>query len=125
LPVLLEGEALLNNGVVFTTFLYLIRVLQRDPQWGVVPEFFYQYGVGIVLGFIFGITAVEFSQLLYDDYISHFMLSAIGVFGTFLIAEGFARASGILALVGFGLCYSYFRHGGGRSHVNQAMVPGI
>lgn len=124
LSMLIEGESLLNDGVAFVIFLYMVDVLRGSEGSivGFIGSFFYASGIGVLVGAGLGHITTFISKIVFDDTMAQINLTIVGAFGTFFIAEGILEASGVLALVAFGLVYAEFRHGGLSVPANEALV---
>lgn len=127
LSTIIEGESLLNDGVAFVIFLFTVDVMVPGDTHGgggfgdFIVEFLYASGIGTLVGLVLGNLTTFVSSALFDDYIAQIMLTVVGAFGTFFIAEGLLQASGVLAVVAFGLCYAVFRHAGMDTSANEAL----
>ena len=123
LSTIIEGESLLNDGVAFVLFLFFVESLEGSGG-GIgdfLGEFFYASCIGTLVGAVLGTIATFCSAAMFDDSIAQVILTFIGAFGVFFIAEGILEASGVLSIVAFGLCYSSFRHGGMSVRANEAL----
>lgn len=119
LSTIVEGESLFNDGTALVFFGLVLQfavsdnlVLSRETVFFTVGNFTYVILMGILAGLIMG---VVFSKLL--DYVHNskeieISLTLIVAHFTFILAEYFLGASGILATVAAGIVmgnYGYYK----------------
>jgi monovalent cation:H+ antiporter, CPA1 family len=103
LAAVVENESLFNDGtaiVAFTTILAAIEVGQFDPVRG-IAGLAWVTGVGLGCGFALGYGIAHLVRGT-DDHLIEIMLTAIGAYGSALLAETL-HASPVLAVVAAGL----------------------
>jgi len=112
LGTIIEGEALLNDGVAYVLFLlFLERSIGEDiSPFEIVGEFFYACVVGSLVGLGLGIVMVQLMGAIFDDHIAEVMLTIVFCWLAFYIGDGILRASGVISVVVLGLCYAREAH---------------
>jgi CPA1 family monovalent cation:H+ antiporter len=125
LSVLVEGESLINDGVViFTSLLALVTsgadpsVLASPTQIGeLVGEIAVSSLGGAVVGALAGY-AVYRVMVTLDEHMTEIVLTVILVYGSFLLAEHYLHVSGVIATVVAGL----FMGNRGREYAMSAQT---
>jgi CPA1 family monovalent cation:H+ antiporter len=116
LAVLVEGESLLDDGlaiVLFSAVLALVEeasptelsgteLLSLDRLWPFLINFHLVSLGGILVGVGIGY-ATYLTQRAVNDKTNLFMISVVGVYGGFFLAEQVLHVSGILATVATGI----------------------
>lgn len=107
LAVLMEGEALLNDGVAVVAFITISAVLGLEQThepvttvW-VVRFLLWEVAIGIAVGAGIGLV-VSWITTLVDDHLIEIMLTTIAAFGSYVAAESL-HASFVLAVVAAGM----------------------
>ena len=106
LSLLIEAESLFNDGAAAVLFTLILVWAAHDPAnpqgpLAAVTTFLVIAGGGLAAGFGVGLIAVMIAGTS-DDHLVETALTALGAFGSFLIAEHFG-ASGVLATVAAGM----------------------
>ncbi|CAD8153221.1 unnamed protein product [Paramecium pentaurelia] len=126
---LIEGEALLNDGVAMVFFIFFNKFSKAASGKGeavtasqVVLNFVRNSLVGPALGLILGILAALWTKRILGDDIEVTWLTFVFTYLTFYWAEFcFFKTSGLLAVVGLGLFWSAFGKTRIRSSVEHSV----
>lgn len=105
LQVLLEGESLFNDGtaiVIYNLMLIVVATGTFNLGEGLL-DFAKVAGGGVLTGLIIG-SAISIITSRIDDSLIEVTLTAVGAYGSYLIAENF-QTSGVLAVVAAGLIF--------------------
>lgn len=103
LQVLLEGESLFNDGtaiVIYNLMLVVVATGSFNLSESFV-DFLRVAGGGFLMGLLVG-SVIAFITSRIDDSLIEVALTAVGAYGSYLIAEQF-HISGVLAVVAAGL----------------------
>ena len=104
LKLIIESEALINDGVAALLFALVVTALTSGAPPGpvdVLARFALIAAGGVAVGALVGFAAIFVAGRI-DDHLVETALTAIAAYGSFLIAEHFG-ASGVLACVAAGL----------------------
>ncbi|MCZ6810586.1 MAG: cation:proton antiporter, partial [Planctomycetota bacterium] len=105
LRTLVEGESVFNDGTGVVLFLILFGAVVGGEPLSVadgVLEFVRVVGLGLVVGLGSGLIAFWLLKRL-DDHMLENAITVVLVWGSFIIAEDFLEASGVIAVVVAGL----------------------
>lgn len=108
LSVLIEGESLLNDGIAFALFLlFLAQVTgEKDPTFGeMVSEILFMSVIGVLIGVVGGLICVASMSHIWNDPVLEITVTIVVAWGVFLIGDA-VEASGVLAVVAFGLTFA-------------------
>jgi CPA1 family monovalent cation:H+ antiporter len=108
LPVLLEGESLLNDGTAIVFFTLSVALVTGTvvTAGGLVLDFIEIVGIGALIGTAIGMAVSQVIRQV-DNPMIEIALTTIAAYGSFLTAEHF-HYSGVIATVSAGmLCGNY------------------
>jgi CPA1 family monovalent cation:H+ antiporter len=110
--VLLEGESLFNDAigvVLFTSFVSIAISFNGAgfgdfsiDWWQKAAEFCWQFFGGLLFGILCGLIGTFFSYVIKTRILENILLIAIA-YGSFILAEDYVQASGMMAVLSAGL----------------------
>lgn len=115
--VLVEGESLLNDGVAYALFLLFLSyvTLESVPSvGGMIYLIAFSVTIGVFIGVLTGVFSLKLMGYIWNDPALEICLTIIMTWGVFLLGDALG-ASGVLAVVAFGLTFasqsmSYLSH---------------
>lgn len=106
LMVILEGESLLNDAAAITLFTLLIAIANWEGDSGafaITGYFIYSFGVGAAAGVALGWLASRLYSVLGGSATAEATLTMALAYGSYLIAQYYLGASGVVAVVFAGM----------------------
>lgn len=125
LPVIVEGESLVNDGVAITLYTVLVGIAlggEVKPLDGLVL-FVREVGGGVVIGVVLGFAFSRLTALI-DDHLVEMTLSAGLAYGSYLLAQT-VEASGALAVVAAGLVHGEYGRRVGMSENTRRLLDDL
>jgi len=111
LLALLEGESLLNDAAAITIFTFLLALAapgMPPTATGVALGFLYSFGVGAAVGLVVAAVAARIYPFLGRSAVAEGSMTVAVAYGTYLLAEVWLEASGVVAVVFAGLATGSF-----------------
>ena len=111
MAAILEGESLLNDASSLIIFRFaLIAVATGQFVWyEAAGSFLWMVLAGTGIGLLIAYLFMKAHKLLPTDVNMDIILTLVGPYAMYIVAEE-VHASGVLAVVSGGLCFSYYRH---------------
>ncbi|KAK4533115.1 hypothetical protein CCYA_CCYA15G3972 [Cyanidiococcus yangmingshanensis] len=109
IQVMIQGEALFNDGSGFTLFIVFLSRLMPNPNLSIgyiFQQFFRLAGGGILLGVGMGIPTLMLLRLVWRDAAIEIGSTLVMSYLVFYVAEGPCGVSGIVAVSAFGVMFS-------------------
>lgn len=106
LLIVLEGESLLNDAAAIALFVLFIQMLRSGTVTTpaeIASDFAYLFLLGGLTGFFLGRLASRLMTLMRGSFLAQASLLFATVYATYLTAELFLHASGVVAVVVAGL----------------------
>lgn len=120
---LVDGESLLNDGTGIVCFMLFFGAYinaggsDRSP----LAEFTLVVAGGALLGFILARTALWFITRINSEEVIQNSVIILAAYTTFILSQFYLGVSGVIALVAFGLTFSYKGKPKLKPQVNQFM----
>lgn len=107
LILILESEGLFNDTTSIVLFSIILTIALtgngEDSSWvTAITQFLYVFLGGIVTGVIIGAIAHMLIKIYESEYI-HILVTIIGAYISFIIAQDFLKLSGVMAVLAAGL----------------------
>ncbi len=118
LETLLEGESLLNDGtaiVLFTLFYGIVTGVSHGGGWlTVCIDFLWVVCIGMLVGWGLAVISLQWLSRVFNDPLIEIIVTVVGAYLAFLLAEAGLHVSGVVAVVTIALMYS----GQGRTRIS-------
>jgi CPA1 family monovalent cation:H+ antiporter len=109
IQVVIQGEALFNDGSGFTLFIVFLSRLMPNPNLSIgyiFEQFFRLAGGGILVGVGMAIPTLLLLRLVWRDAAIEIGGTLVMAYLTFYVADGPCGVSGIVAVSAFGVMFS-------------------
>jgi len=110
LSTTIEGESLLNDGSAVVLFVVLKGIAMAggvvESAGGIVEDFFRMAVLGPLLGYIFGVVALQWISRVFNDPLVEISISIVAAYLAFYVSEFWIKSSGVLTVVFVGLAFS-------------------
>jgi len=109
IQVMIQGEALFNDGSGFTLFIVFLSRLMPNPNLSfgyLVEQFFRLAGGGFLIGIAMGIPTLLLLRLVWRDAAIEIGSTLVMAYLVFYVADGPCGCSGIVAVSVFGVMFS-------------------
>ena len=106
---LVDGESLLNDGTGIVLFMLFFGAFSGEAPLCSSPflEFLVVAGGGALLGYMLAVLTIFFITRLKGDEMVQNSVIILSAYLTFILAQGYLKLSGVIALVAFGLEMTY------------------
>ena len=106
---LVDGESLLNDGTGIVLFMLFFGAFSGEAPLCSSPflEFLVVAGGGALLGYMLAVLTIFFITRLKGDEMVQNIVIILSAYLTFILAQGYLKLSGVIALVAFGLEMTY------------------
>ena len=106
---LVDGESLLNDGTGIVLFMLFFGAFSGEAPLCSSPflEFLVVAGGGALLGYLLAVLTIFFITRLKGDEMVQNSVIILSAYLTFILAQGYLKLSGVIALVAFGLEMTY------------------
>lgn len=106
---LVDGESLLNDGTGIVLFMLFFGAFSGETPLCSSPflEFLVVAGGGALLGYMMAVLTIFFITRLKGDEMVQNSVIILSAYLTFILAQGYLKLSGVIALVAFGLEMTY------------------
>lgn len=107
---LVDAESMLNDGTGLVLFMIFFGAYSATgaPSLSPVLDFFVVVLGGGLLGAFLAFCCLAFFRKVEGDSMIQNSIIIVVAYLTFLLAQGYLNVSGVIALVCFGLCISYY-----------------
>ncbi|GBG32355.1 Sodium/hydrogen exchanger 7 [Hondaea fermentalgiana] len=123
LSVLIEGESLLNDGIAFALFLLFLGQVtgESSPNVGeMLGEILFMSFFGVAIGVLGGFLCIMTISHIWNEPVLEITVTILTAWGVFLLGDSI-DASGVLAVVAFGLTFASQKASHLSSEVHHAM----
>jgi NhaP-type Na+/H+ or K+/H+ antiporter len=123
LGTIIEGEALLNDGTAYVLFLlFLERAIGSELSPGdIVLGILYGCIVGALVGYAMGLLMMWMMGSIFNDHVGQALLTIVFCWLGFYIGDGVLQSSGVITVVGIGLCYADQAHSCVSEHAHHGI----